>query len=52
MEKYMKPALEIIRLNMTDVISASGSCTTECIGYGACREPNCDTQGNWVCGID
>jgi hypothetical protein len=52
MEKYQKPTAEIIRFRQVDVISASGTCDAECIGYSACREPNCDTQGTWVCGID
>ncbi len=36
MKKYEKPTMEVITIS-NDVIVTS---------------PNCDTQGNWVCGID
>ena len=53
MEKYLKPELEVIEFDLTDVISTSGGCESD----GSCGSDGggcplftpCDTEGSHIC---
>lgn len=48
MEKYLKPELEVIEFDLTDVISTSGGCESD--SNGCPLFTPCDTEGGHICG--